>query len=114
MSDEQIIPLLVKDEKTGAWKADGGKLRVDLIPPDALECAAIVFGYGAAKYGPRNWDKGLSWSRLYGAILRHLFKWWGGEEVDPESGINHLYHALATLLMLVHYQNKERGTDDRP
>jgi hypothetical protein len=87
---------------------------VDLVPPEGILGAAAAFGYGAGKYGSWNWAKGLAWLRLYGACLRHLFAWVGGERADPESGLSHLDHALASLMMLKAHEVRGLGMDDRP
>lgn len=96
-------------------KFDEGKPRTDLIPPDPLIAAAKVFAFGAGKYGDRNWESGLAYGRLYGAIQRHLLAWWSGEYLDPESGLPHLSHALCTMLMLADTADELDGAlDDRP
>lgn len=103
---------------TGAKKFDEGKPRYDLIPPLAVEAAAQVFGFGAAKYGDRNWEQGLDFGRLKGALHRHVEAWWMGEEDDPESGLPHLGHAMCCLMMLTEEAlngNYELDViDDRP
>lgn len=97
----------------GAQKADAHKPRVDLLPFDALEGAAQAFTYGAHKYSAHNWRKGMAWSRLLAATLRHLFAWANGEDRDPESGIGHLHHAAASILMLSESVRRGYGQDDR-
>jgi hypothetical protein len=104
----------VTDEATGAVKADGGKVRVDLIPVHPLLLTAEVLTFGARKYADRNWEKGFDWSRIYGAALRHLLAWWSGEDNDPETGISHLGHALCCVMFLAEYEHTGAGTDDRP
>lgn len=37
---------------------------------------------------------------LTSALLRHLMAWQQGEEVDPESGLNHLQHVVTNAVML--------------
>jgi len=95
-------------------KNDQEKLRTDLLPPDVLECAATILTDGANKYGDRNWENGMKWSRPYGALLRHVFAWWQGEDLDPESGHSHLWHALCCVMFLTAYENRDVGEDDRP
>lgn len=98
-----------------ATKHDGDKLRMDLIPPEAIESLAKVLTFGAKKYEDRNWEKGLKFSRLFGATMRHLWAWWRGETNDPETGFCHLEHALCCVAMLVTYHVKKRDSlDDRP
>lgn len=99
---------------TGGRKDDRGKVRVDLVPPEGIDAAARAFGFGAGKYEPFNWAKGMAWLRLYGATLRHLLAWVGREEADSESGLSHLDHALASLMMLRAHVARQLGTDDRP
>lgn len=95
-------------------KLDSGKVRMDLLPPDALLAIAQVLTYGSKKYGDRNWEKGIQASRLEAAALRHLFKWKLHEEEDPEFGLHHLAHfATNALMMLAHRLRFTPGFDDR-
>jgi len=98
-----------------AVKHDTGKIRLDLLPVDALWSTARALTYGADKYSSRNWEYGLQYSRVYGALLRHLTGWWKGEDIDPESGLNHLDHAGACMMFLQTFVAKGRDElDDRP
>lgn len=92
---------------TPATKHDNGKLPMSLVPPEAIEALAEVLLFGAEKYGDRNWESGIEWSRLYDAAQRHLTAYLKGERLDPESGKSHLKHALANLAFLVTFE--ERG-----
>jgi hypothetical protein len=95
-------------------KHDMQKLRVDLLPPDALLKVSQVLTYGATKYGDRNWEGGMEWNRLYGAALRHLLAWQQGEDLDPESKLSHIAHATANLMFLLAYHDRSVGQDNRP
>jgi hypothetical protein len=64
-------------------KDDTGKPRMDLIPPEALEALAEVLTIGAARYGARNWEKGITWGRCFAAMMRHLWAWMRGEDAPP-------------------------------
>lgn len=97
-----------------AAKFDGKKVRLHLVPNELTEGAARAFGYGAEKYARYNWMKGMDWSRLHDALRRHLAAWFDGEEVDPESELSHLYHAAASLAMLMGHVERGLGKDDRP
>lgn len=77
------------------------KPRTDLLPSDALLAVASVLGDGAAEHGARAWERGRSFSTDYGPLLRHLFAWWRGEDLDPKSGHPHLAHAAARVLILL-------------
>ncbi len=90
------------------------KTRFDLIPPIASGQIARVLTFGAAKYGANDWMRGLAYTVVYGAIMRHLTLWFAGEDRDKESGELHLAHAAANLMFLIHYSATRTGEDDRP
>ena len=94
-------------------KFDHGKLRHDLVPPEVVNALASVLTFGATKYGERGWQRGMDWSRVYGAAQRHLLAFWGGDDIDPESGMPHLWHAMTNIAFLVSYQALSLGRDDR-
>lgn len=95
-------------------KDDTGKLPLHLLPTDALEAVTEVLQFGATKYAERNWEAGMAWSRLYAALLRHLWAWWRGFDRDPETGLSHLAHVCCCVLFLLAYHLRQAGTDDRP
>ena len=92
---------------------DKGKVRFDLIPTEAEEALAGVLSYGATKYAERNWEQGMDYSRLYGSARRHLAEWYKGIDIDPESNLHHLHHALTNIAFLITYIEREVGVDDR-
>ncbi len=92
-------------------KHDSGKLRLDLIPTEAIRGLGEVFTFGAVKYGDRNWELGLDPDRVYAALERHLLAWREGEAIDPESGLPHLAHALTNAAML-HTLEWRKGAQD--
>jgi hypothetical protein len=94
-------------------KFDGDKLRYDLLPPELLEETARVLTYGAVKYSARNWEKGMAWHRPFGALMRHMWAWWGGQDNDPETGYSHLAHAACCIAFLLTYERRKIGSDDR-
>ena len=61
---------------------DKGKLRYDLIQPDALKGLVEVLTFGATKYEDRNWEKGMSWSKVIGPLERHLAAIKAGKDYD--------------------------------
>lgn len=97
-----------------AKKFDVQKVPLQLLPLDAVEGIAEILAFGAEKYGARNWEKGMAWSRVFGACLRHLFAWWKGDLLDAETGKSHLWHAGACILFLIAYEQRKIGEDDRP
>ena len=96
-----------------AVKHDEGKPRYDLVPPEALDALSRVLMFGAAKYSERNWEKGMDWGRVFGALMRHAWAWWRGEHKDPETGYSHLWHVLCCAAFLVTYEQRRIGKDDR-
>lgn len=94
-------------------KNDQGKVRMELISPIALEELAKVLTFGANKYHEHDWRKGLEWSRVYGAIQRHLQQWQQCVDNDPETGLSHLSHAMCGLHFLLEYRTTHPELDDR-
>lgn len=94
-------------------KFDQGKLRYDLIPGDSLEWLVKVYTMGADKYDDENWREGMSWKRIFGAIMRHLWAWFRGEDIDKESGLPHLAHATWGCFTLLNYMRTHPDKDDR-
>jgi hypothetical protein len=104
--------VIMTDPKTGGMK--GQKIeRFDLLPFDALEEIARVYGFGATKYADDNWLKGYSWRLSAGAMLRHIAKFMVGEDRDIESGCHHLAHVAWHCLTLITFTMRGLGTDDR-
>ena len=106
-------PVAVADDAGGAVKADTGKAPISLVPRSAIVAEAEVLGFGAQKYAAHNWRKGMKWSRLGDAALRHLLAWIDGEDVDPETGLSHLAHLRCCAGFLIEYQAAGLGDDDR-
>lgn len=112
---------VLKDvEPTEGLRFDEGKLRVDLIPPEAMEAMAEILTIGARKYAERNWEKGMKWSKVVGPLMRHLLKWMKGEPYDIETyekygeKHSHMKFVLWNAMALVTYEARGIGTDDRP
>lgn len=97
---------------TGA-RFNAGKVDLHQVPLFALEGVAKVLMYGAKKYAPGNWMKGQPWTVVYNSAMRHLSAWQRGEELDPESGLAHVDHAMCNLLFLSAYRDIYPEGDDR-
>jgi hypothetical protein len=102
-----------KKIKEQADKNDEGKIMVQLIPPQFIEDIGKVLTHGANKYAPNNWRKGLPWMKTYGAVLRHIFLWAKGEDIDKESGLPHLAHAATNICFLLEWSRTHKDMDDR-
>jgi hypothetical protein len=58
--------------------------------------------------------KGFEWSRIYGALQRHLNAWYNCEGLDEEMQESHLHNAICCLSFLISHETRGLGTDDRP
>ena len=94
-------------------KSDQLKPRPELLPPDALMAISYVLAFGAEKYGDRNWEAGMDWSRLLGAAKRHIAAFEMIEDTDDETGFPHLAHLCCCALFLLSYYLRGAGNDDR-
>lgn len=91
-----------------------GKLRYELLQPEAVEGLVRVLTSGAAKYDSRNWEKGMSWSTVIASLKRHLALIESGEDFDRESGELHANHLQANAHFLSAYYHIYPQGDDRP
>lgn len=91
-----------------------GKLPLHLWPTTATALGSLGLLDGMLKYGRSNFRAiGVRASIYYDAASRHLNAWFEGEEVDPDSGLPHLAHALACLAIIVDAQAAGKLNDDR-
>lgn len=90
-----------------------GRERYDRIPPDALRQLAKHFGVGAKKYADDNWTRGYDWRLTFAAANRHAEQWRAGEEIDPETGSNHLIAFAWHMLVLDEFTRINRDGDTR-
>lgn len=120
-----------------------GKLRMDLIPNQALKDLAQVYTNGAHKYtiykkedgtkvtgqeislvdaskleiiddGANNWRKGLPWMSMIAAVKRHISDWENGIDVDKDLGTKNLANAAWGLMGILEYYKIFPQGDDRP
>jgi hypothetical protein len=101
-----------EDPETGA-KKEIKKAQLGAIDPLALTRLAEAAGMGAEKYSPLNYMKGYPWSLSFNAMMRHALAFWGGEDLDPESGLPHVVHAAWHGLALTSFFERGLGEDDR-
>ena len=80
-------------------KYDSEKPKMNLLPPKAIVEISKVLTFGAEKYDAENWRKLDDLQNRYTAgALRHIFAHMDGEELDPETNLSHLAHAMCCLL----------------
>jgi len=113
VNQEDLLPH--EQEKAGlGMRFNTGKTRFDLIPQSWIRSLAQILTVGAAKYEPRNWEKGLSWSETLGSLHRHLDSWISGEQYDKETKCHHLGHVAWNALALMTMELRGIGKDDLP
>lgn len=101
------------EAETGGVKFDADKPRMDLLDGYAIEELAKVLTFGAKKYAPNNWRKGITFGRLLAASARHLFAIMRGENLDPETGLHHAAHLMCCAMFLVWTAKYKPEMDDR-
>lgn len=106
VSTQQRLDKLVADQGQDA-KADAGKLRLTLVPPEIIWAIAEVREYGCRKYGdPENWKK-VSPQRYRDAMFRHMMAYLAAfHGRDPESGLPHLFHLACNVAFLCAMEDK--------
>ena len=103
-----------KKKSMEGMKHDAGKPALGLLAPEMLFGVGEILDYGAKKYAARNWEKGISYTRVFSGLMRHLWAWWGGQDCDPETGKSHLWHAGCGLMFLIAYEARGmKDYDDR-
>lgn len=90
------------------------QLSYALTFPHALACFAKVCEKGAEKYDRGNYLKGGKPASEYAdCLLRHLSDWQNGQDIDLESGNNHLGHVVWNALALCDFVLSGNCIDDR-
>lgn len=96
-------------DKIGRTKAP-----LSLFPVTAIKEGAMALFLGKTKYGRTNWRATPVYAHIYfEAMLRHGYRWWEGNDYDPDDGTPELGNCLACLAILI--DAKVCGTliDDR-
>lgn len=100
---------------TGAQRESiGTKIATTLVPYELIAMAAVGLNYGAEKYAPRNFEKGLSITQLTESLKRHVWALENGEDYDAESGLPHVALIASCTAMLCHNVMQKVVIDDRP
>lgn len=101
------------DKITDGLKHDGGKLRLSLVPGEAIEAIGAVMTHGAEKYGKDTY-KQVEPERYRDALMRHICKWLKDPHgKDEDSGLPHLWHIITNAAFLCELDKPtEAGTFD--
>ena len=91
------------------------RIDMSLFPATALAVASLALTEGAIKYGPYNWrTKKVRVSVYVAALLRHLLKFFHGEDIDPVTRVPHLGSVAACAAILIDAIATDCLVDDRP
>lgn len=105
----------VSSKQTNPKDAIGSeKLPLHLWPEVVTIHGCLALLDGALKYGRANWrHDGARASIYYDAARRHLDKWFEMNDTDPDSGLHHLAHALASIAIILDAEHQGVLVDDR-
>ena len=95
-------------------KADAGKPHPSYVPVALIKAVMAVREYGTAKYGdPDNWRR-VEPEQYHEALLRHVLAIWHDPwAVDPESGLQHLWHMACNIAFLIELEQEHANTKSR-
>lgn len=96
-----------------ALRYNTGKLKWSYVQFSAFEPMVRVLMYGAEKYAPHNWKKGLNREETLESMMRHLTALIDGQEVDPESGMPHIGHIMCNTMFYSHFNTMGGGNGER-
>lgn len=112
VDDEEILMSYPDDNPKTQYGEQ--KPKVSSTPTLAIREMGKVFELGAKKYGRYNWRlHTVSATVYYDAAQRHLMAWFEGEDIDPESGVNHLAHVMACMAILLDAEERGKLNDNR-
>ena len=112
-SNKDTVGDLTSDARGTGARFNAGKLEYHQFPLESIEGVLKVLMYGAKKYAPGNYLKGQPWTAPFNSMMRHIAAWQRGEELDGESGLPHLDHAMCNLMFLSIYRDVYPEGDDR-
>lgn len=91
------------------------KACMSVVSKPVMMEVGVAMTEGARKYGRHNWRiAGARVSTYLDATQRHLDSFWEGRDIDPDSGVNELTKAIASLMVLRDAQIHGKMMDDRP
>jgi len=91
------------------------KPSLSVLPGPVLYEIAAGLLEGACKYRRHNYrEAGIRASIYFDAAMRHLWAYWEGEDIDPDSGMHHISKTLACLMVMRDAMLIDNCLDDRP
>lgn len=102
----------------GGQRLNKGKVELSQCPVSLTTAVSMVLMKSSKKYSGKyedaNWQRGMDFSTVYNCLQRHITKWYNGEDLDSETGLNHLYHVACNVAFLIEYIETYPEGDDRP
>lgn len=83
------------------------KPKWSLVHYESLVPMIRVLEFGAEKYAPENWKKGLDLKEILESMQRHLAAIMDGKEFDSESGISHMGHIQCNAMFYNYHKDKK-------
>jgi len=112
--DDEILYMSKYPDDNPKTAFGEAKVKLSDTPTIGIQLMGQVHTNGANKYGRFNWrEHTVSSSVYYDAALRHLMAWFDGENLDPESGLHHLAHAMACCNILLDADKSGKLNDNR-
>lgn len=102
--------------KTGAMREALGVPYFRQVPLEAIAAGATALEYGAIKYAPRNWEKGLPWQQMIDSLKRHIDDFERGHDYDDGkdgSNLHQICMIMASAMMLSASVMRNIGDDNR-
>lgn len=91
-----------------ADRYNAGKHKWTLVHYKSLEPLVEALEFGAEKYAPDNWKRGLNKREILDSAFRHLKDVIDGQELDQESKVRHVGHCMANLMFYTYFDDLEK------
>jgi hypothetical protein len=106
-SKETMSEVKATETATGL-RYNNDKLKWSYVHFKSLEPMVRVLEFGAKKYAPFNWQKGLKKEEILESMMRHITAMIDGEVNDPESGLPHIGHIMCNCMFYQYMDQKEQ------
>lgn len=115
-NEKESVNVNMNEKESNPKDAIGcSKVAFSTVPAPVIAEIAVGMTEGAIKYRRHNYRAvGVRASIYYDALQRHITSWWEGEDVDPDSGLNHVTKAITSLVVLRDAMIRDKMVDDRP
>ena len=106
MNEQKDINQNIKTSTGTALRYNALKPKWSLVHYKSLLPMVEVLEFGAQKYAPENWKKGLDKKEILESMMRHLAALMDGEKNDKESGISHMGHIQCNAMFYNYFDNE--------